>query len=147
MISSSNGSAEIPSAGRALRILVVDGDDQRTDGTRTQLEAAGYEVSTADMPDIGIVRRIEPDVIVLGIFYRGRSSGLDFLEHHASDPHTVRVPVIVSVADEALDSGQRSRLAALNWPVVAPDAAANDLLHHICAMSGSTGGAERPATG
>ncbi len=112
-------------------MLVVDGDDTLTDDTRAQLEAAGYEVSTADMPDIGIVRRIEPDVIVLGIFYRGRASGLDFLEHHASDPRTARVPVIVRVADEQLDSGQRSRLTALKWPVLAPDVATMALLDQV----------------
>ena len=98
MISSPNGSAPIAPASRAPHVLVVDGDDDLTDATRIQLEAAGYEVSTADMPDIGIVRRIEPDVIVLGIFYRGRASGLDFLEHHGSDPRTAGVPVIVRVA-------------------------------------------------
>lgn len=124
---------------RAAHVLVVDGNDNLTEETRTRLEAAGYEVSTADMPDIGIVRRIEPDVIVLGIFYRGRSSGLDFLEHHASDPRTARVPVIVRVADEALDSGQRSRLTALKWPVLAPDAATTELLDRVgasCRVSG-----------
>jgi CheY-like chemotaxis protein len=119
---------------------VVDGDDRLTEETRAQLEAAGYDVSTADMPDIGIVRRIEPDVIVLGVFYRGRSSGLDFLEHHASDPRTAVVPVIVRVANEALDGEQRSRLTALNWPVVAPDAVTGDLLRQIDTMSGTTGG-------
>jgi CheY-like chemotaxis protein len=117
-------------------VLVVDGDDTLTDDTRTQLEAAGYDVSTADMPDIGIVRRIEPDVIVLGIFYRGRASGLDFLEHHASDPRTAGVPVIVRVADETLDSGQRARLAALKWPVLAPDATTIALLDKIGASCG-----------
>jgi CheY-like chemotaxis protein len=139
VISSPNGSAQITPAGRAPHVLVVDGDDNLTEETRTQLEAAGYEVSTADMPDIGIVRRIEPDVIVLGIFYRGRSSGLDFLEHHASDPRTARVPVIVRVADETLDSGQRSRLTALNWPVLAPDAPTTHLLDQVEASCRVTG--------
>jgi hypothetical protein len=91
------------------------------------------------MPDIGIVRRIEPDVIVLGIFYRGRASGLDFLEHHASDPRTATVPVIVRVADENLDSGQRSRLAALKWPVLAPDATTIALLDQVGAICGISG--------
>ena len=139
MISSPNGSAQIAPSGRAPHVLVVDGDDTLTDDTRTQLEAAGYEVSTADMPDIGIVRRIEPDVIVLGIFYRGRASGLDFLEHHASDPRTAGVPVIVRVADMKLDSAQRSRLTALKWPVLAPDASPVELLDQVgasCRVSG-----------
>lgn len=142
MISSPNGSpsrserAPLAPSVRAPHVLVVDGDDDLTDDTRTQLEAAGYEVSTADMPDIGIVRRIEPDVILLGIFYRGRSSGLDFLEHHASDPRTASVPVIVRVADAELDSGQRSRLAALKWPVLAPDATPIDLLDQVSSICG-----------
>ena len=140
MISSPNGSpsrsAPVAQSGRAPHVLVVDGDDTLTDDTRTQLEAAGYEVSTADMPDIGIVRRIEPDVIVLGIFYRGRASGLDFLEHHASDPRTADVPVIVRVADEKLDSGQQSRLTALKWPVLAPDATTITLLDQVGASCG-----------
>ena len=141
MISSPNGSGSVQIAptGRAPHVLVVDGDDDLTEETHTQLEAAGYEVSTADMPDIGIVRRIEPDVIVLGIFYRGRASGLDFLEHHASDPRTASVPVIVRVADAELDSGQRSRLTALKWPVLAPDVASTELLDQVgasCAVSG-----------
>ncbi len=139
MIASPNGSAPIAQSGRAPHVLVVDGDDALTDDTRTQLEAAGYEVSTADMPDIGIVRRIEPDVIVLGIFYRGRASGLDFLEHHASDPRTASVPVIVRVADDQLESGQRSRLAALGWPVLAPDAAPIELLDQVGAICGVSG--------
>ena len=143
MIASPNGSpsrsAPVAQSGRAPHVLVVDGDDTLTDETRTQLEAAGYDVSTADMPDIGIVRRIEPDVIVLGIFYRGRASGLDFLEHHASDPRTARVPVIVRVADEQLDGGQRARLAALKWPVLAPGDAPMALLDQVessCGVSG-----------
>ncbi len=147
MISSPNGSpsrspsrsAPIAPSDRVLHVLVVDGDDTLTEETRTQLEAAGYDVSTADMPDIGIVRRIEPDVIVLGIFYRGRASGLDFLEHHASDPRTALVPVIVRVADDELDGGQRSRLAALKWPVLAPGAEKIDLLDQVEASRGVSG--------
>lgn len=131
MISSPGGRAPVAQSGRAPHVLVVDGNDRLTEETRIQLEAAGYEVSTADMPDIGIVRRIEPDVIVLGIFYRGRSSGLDFLEHHASDPRTAGVPVIVRVADEELNGEQRPRLTALNWPVLAPDVSPIDLLDRV----------------
>jgi CheY-like chemotaxis protein len=140
VIFSPNGSPPIARAGRGAHVLVVDGDDELTEETRAHLEAAGYDVSTADMPDIGIVRRVEPDVIVLGVFYRGRSSGLDFLEHHASDPRTAGVPVIVRVADGTLDSEQRSRLLSLNWPVLSPDAVTGDLLRQIDMMSGTTGG-------
>jgi CheY-like chemotaxis protein len=100
-------------------ILVVDGDDEESNRTRAALESAGYRVTTADLPDIGLVRRIEPDAVVVGLMFRGQAIGLDFLEQHAADPVTAPVPVVVHAAAANLDTEQWRRLTALA-PAVEP---------------------------
>lgn len=98
-------------------VLVVDGDDAERTRSSDLLEAAGYRVSTADLPDIGLVRRIQPDALVLGLMYRGQATGLDFLERHAADPVTAAVPVIVHATAADLTAEQWRRLTALACPV------------------------------
>jgi CheY-like chemotaxis protein len=96
---------------------VVDGDEAQLLRSQELLAAAGYQVSTADLPDIGLVRRIQPDALVLGLMYRGQASGLEFLERHAADPITARVPVIVHAAAEDLTADQWRRLTEVACPV------------------------------
>lgn len=86
--------------------------------SRALLERAGYEVSTADLPDIGLVRRVQPDALVLGLLYRGQAIGLDFLERHAADPVTAPIPVIVHASEEELSIEEWERLIALVHPVI-----------------------------
>lgn len=105
-------------AASAAHILVLDGDDGFLERTCASLEAAGYRVSSADLPDIGLVRRVEPDAIVVGLFFRGQPAGLEFLEHHAADPATAAVPVVVHAAAADMDSDQWRRLTTLAHPVL-----------------------------
>lgn len=103
---------------KPLHILVVDGNDMELARSRTLLERAGYEVSTADLPDIGLVRRVQPDALVLGLLYRGQAIGLDFLERHAADPVTAPIPVIVHASEDELSIEEWERLIALAHPVI-----------------------------
>ena len=122
------GSGTTHPDGGALRILVIDGDDAVARRSQSVLEAAGFEVATADLPDIGIVRRVAPDAIVLSLFFRGQASGLDFLERHMADPVAAATPIIVHGPCEGLDAGQMRRLRAAACP-----AAPNALLDQIAA--------------
>ena len=114
-----------------LHILVVDGDDAELDRSRALLEEAGYVVSTVDLPDIGLVRRVEPDAVVLGLMFRGQASGLDFLERHAADPVTSPVPVVVHASQDELSAEQWTRLVALAHPVVPVSQSAERLLGEL----------------
>src|SRR4051812_43821161 len=76
-------------------VLVINSDDRILTRTSELLESAGFQVSTADMPDIGILRRIEPDVMVVGIFFRDQPAGLTFLEHNLTDPMLAKFPVVI----------------------------------------------------
>lgn len=118
---SPTGSTEpnVTSSSLGFRILVVVGDDGASNRARAHLDAAGYDVIVADMPDIGLVRRVEPDAVVLGILFRGEPTGLDFLTQHAADPVTARIPVLVLAAVAELTDAQRERLLALRRAMVA----------------------------
>lgn len=109
-------------------LLVVNGDDELLDRSRIALEEAGYRVSTADLPDIGLVRRVQPDAIVLGLLYRGRATGLDFLDRHTADPTTAIVPVIVYATQAEVDDGQWRHLAGFGLPMIDPAADVAELL-------------------
>jgi CheY-like chemotaxis protein len=117
-----------------LHILVIDGDDAAGSLLQATLEAAGYDVTVADMPDIGLIRRVEPDAVVLGLMYRGEPNGLDFLERHVADPMTARVPVVVRASASELTDAQRARLTALPHAFVAmtaPDSALRNELARV----------------
>ena len=134
-------------ADRAPHVLVLDGDDGVLDRTRAVLEDAGYRVSTADLPDIGLVRRVAPDAILLGLLFRGQATGLAFLERHAADPSTAGVPVVVRAAAEHLDNGQRRRLVSLARPVLSPACQPHALLDQLAAsldVAVSRAGGPRP---
>lgn len=120
-------------ADRPPHVLVVDGDDNILDRSRAQLEEAGFRVSTVDLPDIGLVRRIAPDAILLGLHFRGQAAGLEFLERHASDPSTAGVPVIVHTEARHLSEDQRTRLLALARPLLSPSAQPRPLLDQVAA--------------
>jgi len=105
--------------GGQIRVLIVDEDETFVEECRSALELADYEVATADLPDIGIVRRMLPDIMVVAVAFRGESLGLDFLEHHMSDARTASVPVILreSAAPSTIDQESRARaLGALVIP-------------------------------
>lgn len=112
-------------------VLVIDGDDTVSERSREVLEGAGYQVSTADLPDIGIVRRLMPDVVLLCLFYRGRSTGLDFLEHHVADLATRVVPIVVQLAGEELSAHDRQRLSTIGGHVVTALAEPTGLLAQV----------------
>ena len=114
-----------------LHILVIDGDDAAGNQSRATLEVAGYDVTVADMPDIGVIRRVEPDAVVLGLIYRGEPTGLDFLERHVTDPMTARIPVVVYASVAELNEAQRARLSALQHTFVAMTAPDSALLFEI----------------
>lgn len=112
-------------------VLVIDGDEDVLERTRDVLEGEGYRVSVADLPDIGLVRRVAPDAIVLGLLFRGRPMGLEFLELHAADPTTARVPVLVRAVTADVDDIQWRRLVTLARLVVPPEAETAELLAQL----------------
>jgi CheY-like chemotaxis protein len=99
-------------------VLVIDSDDRILTRTSELLESAGYLVSTADMPDIGILRRVEPDVMVVGIFFREQPAGLNFLEHNLTDSMLAKVPVVIQGDLASLNANDRDRLERLPHPAV-----------------------------
>jgi CheY-like chemotaxis protein len=119
-------------------VLVVDGDDAEGVRSGEMLEQAGYDVTIADLPDIGLVRRVEPDAVVLGLMYRGQASGLDFLERHAADSVTAPIPVVIRASVAELSDAQRDRLAALPHTIVAMTAPGEELLTQLHRVLAST---------
>lgn len=118
-------------AHRTQHVLVIDGNDAAGNHSGAMLEAAGYAVTVADMPDIGVIRRVEPDAVVLGLMYRGEPTGLEFLERHAADPMTARIPVVVHAAIAELNDDQRQRLSTLPHGMVAMPSPDLELLAEI----------------
>jgi CheY-like chemotaxis protein len=116
---------------RNQHVLVIDGNDAAGNYSRAMLEMAGYAVTVADMPDIGVIRRVEPDVVVLGLMYRGEPTGIEFLARHAADPMTARIPVVVHAAIAELNQVQRERLSALPHAIVAMTSPDVELLAEI----------------
>jgi CheY-like chemotaxis protein len=123
--------AAAPDLPAEAHVLVIDGDEDVLERTRDVLEGEGYRVSVADLPDIGLVRRVAPDAIVLGLLFRGRPMGLEFLELHAADPTTARVPVLVRAAAADVDDIQWRRLVTLARLVVPPEAETAELLGQL----------------
>jgi CheY-like chemotaxis protein len=116
---------------RNQHVLVIDGNDATGNHSRALLEVAGYAVTVTDMPDIGVIRRVEPDVVVFGLMYRGEPIGIEFLERHAADPMTAQIPVVIHAAIADLTHVQRDRLSALPHAVVAMTSPDAELLAEI----------------
>jgi hypothetical protein len=102
------------------RVLVIEYDDLAREHMCQVLEEAGFQVSSAELPDIGIIRRTRAEAIVVGLFYRGDPGGLSFLEQTASDQVLNAVPVVIVGRSEQLSAGDQRRLSALRHPVIEP---------------------------
>lgn len=139
----SRGGGATKQDGTAFRILVIESDDAVARRSAAALEAAGFEVAVADLPDIGIVRRVAPDAIVLSLVFRGQASGLAFLERHVADPAAAATPVIVHGSGERLDADQMGRLRAVACPA-RPNALLEQVAACLRSSSRNAGAPENP---
>jgi CheY-like chemotaxis protein len=98
--------AQAPVAKRALRVLLVDDDEQAREGYKACCELAGFEAETAADAESAIarIRGRRPDVIVMDYSMPGMN-GIELLNVIRENPALRRIPVImVSGRDRDLQS-------------------------------------------
>ena len=97
------------------RVLVIEDDPDHQRLLADVLDLAGYAVTATDgaIGAVGLVRRLQPDLILLdlGLPYR---SGASLLAALKAEPGTARIPVlVVSAATERLSDERRTMAAAV----------------------------------
>ncbi|HEX6290966.1 MAG TPA: response regulator [Herpetosiphonaceae bacterium] len=103
----------------SARILVLDEDPNMCDLYRAVLESEGYEVMMAhSLPEIPIVRDLQPDLILLDYFRGPTPRGWIFLIHLKTYSDTEQIPVVLCTADTATVVEYAHDLATFNVNVV-----------------------------
>lgn len=107
---------------RAIRVLVVDDDEDIRDSTRELLELEGFDVRTAEHGQAGLVQVLSggrPCLVLLDLMMPVMN-GLEFLQALRShpDPDVACTPVVVvSALEEARELRQRFDCEVLRKPV------------------------------
>ena len=104
------------------RVLVIEDDPDQQSLLVKVLELGGYAVTATDgaIGAVGLVRRLQPDLILLdlGLPYR---SGASLLAELKVDPATTRIPVlVVSASTESLSDERRTMAAAVISKPISP---------------------------
>lgn len=79
------------------RILVVDDDPDFCEITRTVLEGAGYEVSSAANGSQALERMQQqlPDLVILDVMMSSVLDGLDLSDRMQADSHMNKIPIVM----------------------------------------------------
>jgi DNA-binding response OmpR family regulator len=114
-------------------ILVIDDEPALRELLCEALAEEGYRVSGSDtlFDDIDLVRRVEPDLILLDIVIGGQLSGMVFLEQLKADPRTVGIPIAVCTAATHLTAEIQARLTEWDCLIVNKPFDLDDLLAEI----------------
>ncbi|HKG26549.1 MAG TPA: response regulator [Thermomicrobiales bacterium] len=101
-------------------ILVIDDEPGLRDLLCEVFAEEGYRVSGSGtlFDDVDLVRRLDPDLILLDIVIRGQSSGMIFLERLKADPRTVGIPIAVCTAATHLTAEIQTRLTEWDCLIV-----------------------------
>ncbi len=102
-----------PSPARRRRVLVAEDDPDRLSAMAQRLEAAGFDVTTAQdgLEALDRAREEAPDAIVLNLLLR-RIDGLRVCEILKSNPATTNIPVLLTAGVYVdPDEGQRALAA------------------------------------
>jgi CheY-like chemotaxis protein len=101
------------------RILVLDEDTRMCKLYRTILEAEGYDVTLlAKIPDIEVIRKLQPDLILLDHFRGSTPRGWIFIIHLKTYADTEQIPVVLCTKDVATVATHAHDLATFNVNVI-----------------------------
>lgn len=101
------------------RILVLDEDTRMCKLYRTILEAEGYDVMLlAKIPDIEVIRKLQPDLILLDYFRGSTPRGWIFIIHLKTYADTEQIPVVLCTKDVATVERHAHDLATFNVNVI-----------------------------
>lgn len=101
------------------RILVLDEDTRMCKLYRTILEAEGYDVMLlAKIPDIEVIRKLQPDLILLDYFRGSTPRGWIFIIHLKTYVDTEHIPVVLCTKDAATVATHAHDLATFNVNVI-----------------------------
>ncbi|HEX6290968.1 MAG TPA: response regulator [Herpetosiphonaceae bacterium] len=111
------------------RVLILDEDPVLCDLYRTVLEDEGYEGIVAQaLPEIDMVIRLQPDLILLDYFYGSTPHGWIFLIQLKTYVETDHIPVLLCTSDVAAVNAHAHDLATFNVNVVHKPFDLNDFL-------------------
>lgn len=109
------------------KILIVDDSPTHTATTRKILEAAGYDVLTAENGSVGIdvAKSVQPDLILMDVVMP-ELNGFQATRKLSQDPETKHIPVILlTTKDQNTDKVWGERQGAKAYLVKPPQ---HDLL-------------------
>lgn len=98
-------SEQLPAAGEANRILIVDDDAELLRGLRLSLSSEGYQVDVLARSEdaVAAIRRLRPDVVVLDVMMP-EVDGWQILAALRNQPGTADLPVIMLTAKDSLQA-------------------------------------------
>ncbi len=81
-------------------ILVINDEQDVLSLFREILEDEGYRVSTLTYPmtELGDLRNLAPDLVVMDMIFGGEDRGWHFLQQIRLDRETARLPIVVCTA-------------------------------------------------
>lgn len=101
-------------------ILVVNDEVEILKLFREILEEEGYRVSTLTYPmaDLGDLRVLAPDLLVMDMIFGGEDRGWYFLQQVRLNRETARLPVVVCTAAVRLAREARDHLEGMGIGIV-----------------------------
>jgi two-component system phosphate regulon response regulator PhoB len=116
----------------SARILVLDEDSTMRSLYHAILEDEGYEViALASLPDVEIIRDLQPDLILLDYFRSPTPRGWIFLIQLKTYSDTEQIPVVICTAHTAMVAAHAHDLATFNVNVVPKPFSVEDFIAAI----------------
>jgi len=116
------------------RVLIIEDDRTIQDLLRDLLEDEGYRVLGADATlDPVDVLQLQPNLILLDLWFGGTAWGLDWLRELRVTPGTRCIPVIVCTGDARLVKREAEQLQTLATDVILKPFDLDDVLTRVAA--------------
>ncbi len=124
------GEHEVVPVDTQPHVLVVDDDQALLDLYRDVLGDEGYRITATPVApdDLGAVRELAPDAILLDLRLGGGPGGPSLLERLSTDPAMAAIPVVLCTGDVREVEALRSRPEGLAAGVVLTPFDLDDLL-------------------
>ncbi len=101
-------------------ILVINDEQDVLSLFREILEDEGYRVSTLTYPmtELGDLRNLAPDLVVMDMIFGGEDRGWHFLQQIRLDRETARLPIVVCTAAVRLAREAKEYLEGMGIGIV-----------------------------
>jgi two-component system, OmpR family, response regulator MtrA len=121
-------------------IVVIDDEPAITDMLSELFSEEGYRVVCCRKDDqaLGIIREVEPDVVILDLLFAHPGMGWTILRQMRQDLALALIPVIGCTADMWLCPGQAQQLHALRCDLVFKPFDLDDLLAKVAGFVASS---------